>query len=438
MGRRLKFVFAFQPGPGHWSRMGPIASALRQAGHRVIAATAEPFRLRLGDIPPRDFIAIGPSWEEDKLGRAHAGKRRPLVEVLQRRSTAIASHFFGSASEVSLDLVRLLEGTSRPDLLVFDYTLLGGPPTAEALGLPWAAVFGLTVPFHVTGWPPFGSHFGYARSAALSARYRAIDRSIVRENRKLYAPVQDLWRRAGRRVADPWLPYGRLGRAGIVGSIPECEFPLSTRFPRHIRYVGPLVEDRDAATAPDRELLTFMRRRDGRPLIHVTLGMTYSETAPILRRITGALGSEPVRLIISTGHLDEASIGSALSPSARVLVRRTVPHFDVMSEIDLLICHGGAGTLMKALHFGVPVLVVPLGAEQRSNGARFVHARTGKMLLPARLEAASIQRAVHALLDAGRGYARAAGAMGEKARLAGGARYAASLLEEACERRVTS
>jgi UDP:flavonoid glycosyltransferase YjiC (YdhE family) len=145
-----------------------------------------------------------------------------------------------------------------------------------------------------------------------------------------------------------------------------------------------------------------------------------------------------VRLIISTGHLDEASVGSALSPSARVLVRRTVPHFDVMSEIDLLICHGGAGTLMKALHFGVPVLVVPLGAEQRSNGARFVHARTGKMLLPARLETASIQRAVHALLDAGRGYARAAGAMGEKARLAGGARYAASLLEEACERRVTS
>jgi UDP:flavonoid glycosyltransferase YjiC (YdhE family) len=109
-----------------------------------------------------------------------------------------------------------------------------------------------------------------------------------------------------------------------------------------------------------------------------------------------------------------------------------------MPEVDLLICHGGAGTLMKALHFGIPVLVVPLGAEQRSNGARFVHARTGKMLLPERLNEHSIRRAVHALLDAGRGYAGRAGAMGKKARSAGGARYAASLLEEACERKVTS
>jgi len=428
---RFEFVFAFQPGPGHWSRMGPIASALKRAGHRVVLATSPSFRPRLDGMADDDFIAIGPPWEEDRL--PSMDRLSSLVGGLRARGTAINSFFFGAARQVSADLERALKAKRKPDLLVFDYTLLGGPPAAEALGLPWASVFGLTVPFPVPGWPPFGSHFRFSRSPSVGERYREIEELIVRENRELYAPVRELWRAAGRRVSDPWRPYGRFGRLAIVGSIPECEFPLPPRFPARVRYVGPLIGRESASAGLDKEALAFVRRKEDGPLIHLTLGMTFSETAAVLRKVSAALLDAPVRLLVSSGNLDEDSIRGAL-PSRRLLVRRTVPHMEVMPEIELLICQGGAGTLMKALYFGVPSLVVPLGAEQRSNGARFVHGGIARMVLPGRLTAKGVREALGALTDVNGGYRGRAKEMGEKARLAGGAEAAASLLEEVCEK----
>ena len=140
---------------------------------------------------------------------------------------------------------------------------------------------------------------------------------IVRENRELYAPVRELWRAAGRRVSDPWRPYGRFGRLAIVGSIPECEFPLPPRFPARVRYVGPLIGRESASAGLDKEALAFVRRKEDGPLIHLTLGMTFSETAAVLRKVAAALLDAPVRLLVSSGNLDEDSIRGAL-PSRRL------------------------------------------------------------------------------------------------------------------------
>ena len=188
---QFEFVLAFQPGPGHWSRMGPIASALRRRGHRVVLATSPSFRYRLPETAVDDFIAIGPPWEEDRL-LAMGTSRDSLATGLRERGTAINAFFFGAARQVSLDIAAALKSRRKPDLLVFDYTLTGGPPTAEALGMPWASVFGLTVPFPVTGWPPFGSHFRFSGSPWVADRYKRIEASIVRENKELFTPVHEL------------------------------------------------------------------------------------------------------------------------------------------------------------------------------------------------------------------------------------------------------
>lgn len=433
MGRPFKFVFAFQPGPGHWSRLGAIAARLRERGHHVVIATSEAFRRRLDSSSYDDFWAIGPSWEEDRLEAGDFPPPRGMVEELKSRSGAIASFFFGAAAQVAADLTRALQQGSRPDLIVFDYTLLGGPPAAEALGLPWATVFGLTVPFSNPGWPPFGSHLGLARSPAIRREYELIERSIIRENRQLYRPLGDLWRAAGRRLQDPWRAYARLGRLGIVGSIPACEFPLPQKFPPQIHYVGPLLGREHDSTGLDEEAAAFVRP-SADPLIHLTLGMTFSRAGAILQRLIRALGDEPLRLLISSGHLDPRWVQDGCGGGAApLLVRPTVPHLQVIPRVAALICHGGSGTLMKALYFGAPVLVIPLGAEQRSNGARLVHAGIGKMILPARLSPPGIRNAVRGLLDPARGYLKRAREMGELARRAGGAQFAATLLEKVCE-----
>lgn len=433
MAGRLRFVIAFQPGSGHWSRMGAIASVLRQRGHEITLATSESFRDRVEGFHDQ-FLPIGPVWNEDNLALDTSDEQPAVIDKLRSQSSRIASYFFAAAREVAADLERALSSDPKPDLVVSDYTLLAAAPTAQALGIRWATVFGLSVPFAVEGWPPFGSHLPYTRSAITRQRYGVIEREIIVENHRLYEPIRDLWWKAGVRVLDPWQAYARLGSVGIVASIPDCDFPQPKGFPGHIRYVGPLIYSMDPSDSLDHEASDFVRDRDGSPLVHISLGMTFSSAKSVLRVLVDALGGERLRLLVSCGHVDPISMRQDVRPQrARILYRRTVPHLEVISKSSVLVCHGGANTLMKALHCGVPTLVVPLGAEQRSNGARFAHARIGRMILPSELTSNTIRDTVRALLDPTKGFARRALTLAEKARRSEGAQLAGSLLEQVCQ-----
>ncbi len=431
MARRpLRFVLAFQPGRGHWARMSGIAAVLRQRGHEISLATSASFRNQVDECGSR-FIPIGPRWREDELATSPARERSSLVEALRRHSSTIASYFYGGAPKAAADLQRALRA-DRPDLLVGDYTMLAAAPTAEALGIPWATIFGLSISFSLEGWPPFGSELPYTRAPARRRDYARIEKEILAENRKLYAPVRRLWRQAGLDVADPWRAYADPVHLGIVGSIRECEFPHADDL-KNIHYVGPLLDAAADAGEIDRETAAFIDASREFPLVHVTLGTTYGG-ADILRRIVDALRRRPIRLLVACGLADVDALRRHLDSPGRMLFRRSFPHARIMDKLDALICHGGANTLMKALHHGVPTLNIPLGAEQRSNAARFEYSGLGKMILPTQLSPAAIRGAVKALLDPRGRCARTARRLAAQARRAGGARRAALLLEKTAQR----
>ena len=58
-------------------------------------------------------------------------------------------------------------------------------------------------------------------------------------------------------------------------------------------------------------------------------------------------------------------------------VVESVPHGAVLPHVDLVITHGGHGTLIRSLAGGVPVMVVPISRDQPDNAARVVHHRVG-------------------------------------------------------------
>jgi MGT family glycosyltransferase len=421
----VRFLLGFQPGAGHWSRIGAIALALKARGHHVALATSAAFHPRVDPAAADEVMAIGPSWLEDDLPPAE-DPAAPLRERLRARSGGLAARFFAAAPQIAADLAPALTGPSRPDLAIFDYTLHGGPAAAARAGVRWAAVFGLTVPFRPRGWPPFGSEAGPARDAAERRRFAAVAREIAHENRTLYAPVLALWRAAGRRVRDPFAPYARAA-AGIVGSIPACEFPRPRGFPRTIHYVGPLLGPTPAAPL-DAEALRLLGAEGERPLVHVTLGLTFSRAPEILRAALRALAAAPVRVLVASGHLD----ATAVEAPQGAIVRPIVPHAAVLPRAAALVCHGGANTLMRALAAGVPSVIVPLGAEQRSNAARFARAGIARVLLPAEATSEAIFAAVTGLLDPASGFTARARQLALRAQAAGGAERAAALLERVC------
>lgn len=50
-----------------------------------------------------------------------------------------------------------------------------------------------------------------------------------------------------------------------------------------------------------------------------------------------------------------------------VHVERFVPQADVLSRVDLIVHHGGTGTVLAALEAGLPQVILPQGADQPFN-----------------------------------------------------------------------
>jgi UDP:flavonoid glycosyltransferase YjiC (YdhE family) len=108
-----------------------------------------------------------------------------------------------------------------------------------------------------------------------------------------------------------------------------------------------------------------------------------------------------------------ATVGSDIDPAQlgprleRIRVERYVDQALVLPRCDAVVCHGGSGTLVGALAHGLPLVVIPLGADQPFNAARCAELGVARVLDPVSATPAEVHEAVAAVL-AEPGYRRAA------------------------------
>jgi UDP:flavonoid glycosyltransferase YjiC (YdhE family) len=109
-----------------------------------------------------------------------------------------------------------------------------------------------------------------------------------------------------------------------------------------------------------------------------------------------ALADEPVRVLATINRRGEAWSGP-LPHNARVV--DWLSYGASMPGAAAVVCHGGHGTLTRALAAGVPVLVSPAAGDMAENGARVAWAGAGVMV-PQRLSGpASLRLAIRRLLS---------------------------------------
>ncbi len=80
-------------------------------------------------------------------------------------------------------------------------------------------------------------------------------------------------------------------------------------------------------------------------------------------------------------------------------VHQYIPQGVLLPRCDAVITHGGAGTTLGALAFGVPLVLLPQGADQYANAERIVSAGAGLQLLKDELSVDALRRCVRAVLD---------------------------------------
>ena len=119
------------------------------------------------------------------------------------------------------------------------------------------------------------------------------------------------------------------------------------------------------------------RGRD-RPRLYVSFGTVLGHmtiAADVYRTALLALTRLDADVLLTVGRqFDPADLGP-LPPHVRV--ERWVEQTEVLDDVDAVVCHGGSGTLFGALGAGVPVVVVPVFADQFENGRRVARAGAG-------------------------------------------------------------
>ena len=103
--------------------------------------------------------------------------------------------------------------------------------------------------------------------------------------------------------------------------------------------------------------------------------LTFGSVAPqqesfpaLCRAAIDAIAPLPIRLLVTVGRKrDPADLGPL---PANVHAERWVPQADVMPHAAAMVCHGGSGTVRGGLAAGVPLVVLPLFADQPHNAAR--------------------------------------------------------------------
>jgi MGT family glycosyltransferase len=135
------------------------------------------------------------------------------------------------------------------------------------------------------------------------------------------------------------------------------------------------------------------------------MSSVFQDQIDVIRRAARALGTLPVRGVITTGRaVDPVEVPAP----GNVRVLRAAPHAQILAEAAVVVTHAGHGTVIKALAAGVPLVCLPQGRDQRDNAARVQRLGAG-IRLGKRSTAPAIAGAVRSVIVGGR-YREAASA----------------------------
>jgi MGT family glycosyltransferase len=173
-------------------------------------------------------------------------------------------------------------------------------------------------------------------------------------------------------------------------------------------------------------------RPEGAALVYLSLGSLGSADVDLMKRLVEVLGATPHRYIVSMGpQHDQYQLADNMWGA------EFLPQTKVIPQVDLVITHGGNNTTTEAMHFGKPMIVLPLFWDQYDNAQRVDETGYGVRLSTYAFTEDEMTAALERLLGDPAVRDRAE-RTGSAIRSRGGLERAAALIEEVGGRRVGS
>lgn len=341
--------------PGHAFPAIALARALRRRGHEVLVETWERWREPVEEAGLRfraaqEYRVFPPPPPGSRTGVADAARAlRPLLEEL------------------------------RPGVVVSDVLTVAPALAAELHGCRTATLVPHLYPVHRAGMPFFGFGLMPPRtrigSLAWQAGLPALEAGLRRGRREL----NETRRRLGLPPQDRF--HGGISEELVlVATYPELEHPRP--WPAAVELCGPLSFE---LPHPEVELPPG----EG-AIVLVAPSTAHDPQCELIRRCFEAFAGEPVRVVATT---NAHRPGKPIEVPANGTLVEWISYTQAMAAADLVVCHGGHGTVCRAIAAGRPLLVSPTIGDAAENGARVQWAGCG-LMLPRRLRRPAALRSV--------------------------------------------
>ncbi len=138
-------------------------------------------------------------------------------------------------------------------------------------------------------------------------------------------------------------------------------------------------------------------RRDPRtPTVYFTLG-TADINLHVFSRVLAGLRELHANIVMTVGRdTDPAEFGPQ---PQNVRIERFIPQDEILPESDLVVSHGGSGSLIGTLAHGLPTILLPMGADQPLNAKRCLELGFGRLLDPVSVTPDQVREAAQDVLD---------------------------------------
>ena len=177
----------------------------------------------------------------------------------------------------------------------------------------------------------------------------------------------------------------------------------------------------------DEALPAWVERLPELPTVYATLGTAFNDAPDLFRAILAGLGDLPLNLIVTVGRDTDPD---AFGPQPEhVRIERYVPQSLLLPHCDAVVCHAGWNTVLAALAYGLPLVLLPIDADQPWNAERCARLGVGRVLGPEERTPEAIGVATREVLT-DRRYRRNSALLRDEMATLPGIDHAVGLLEE--------
>ncbi|HEV7584571.1 MAG TPA: nucleotide disphospho-sugar-binding domain-containing protein [Solirubrobacteraceae bacterium] len=284
--------------------------------------------------------------------------------------------FYEAVVHATADTVPLVRAL-RPDVVVADILTLAPSLAAELEGVPYATLIPHVYPHGEPDFPIYSLGARLPRTTAGRWMWRHAQRPVSSGLERGRRELNETRARLG--LSPLAYAHGGISRElALVATFPQLEYPRD--WPEHVHVVGPLMWEppaREVELPPGEE-----------PLVLVAPSTAQDSEHRLLRAALRGLADAPVR-VLATWNRRLPPRPLPVPANARVV--DWVSYSRTMPLSDVVVCHAGHGTLVRALSSGCAVVACPAVGDMNENAARMDWAGAG-VRLPRRFASARALR----------------------------------------------